>query len=88
MQIVGMNYVTNSLGKKNTTLQVIDEYNPYYNNAEAGRGCVGMKAESIYVGDFDCSELKIGMDIEILYDRAITTSKGTFQPIKRIDVIE
>lgn len=88
MRLVGLNYTTNVEGRKNTTLQVTDEYNSYYSNAEAGRGCMGVKVEAIYVGDIDCSALKIGQEIEVLYDKAITTARGTFQPIKRIDLIE
>ena len=43
--------------------------------------------ERIYVGAYDCSKIKVGMLIDISYDKAITTSKGTYQPIKRIDII-
>lgn len=64
MKLVGLNYTTNAEGRKNTTLQVTDEYNSYYSNAEAGRGCMGVKVEAIYVGDIDCSALKIGQEIE------------------------
>ena len=46
------------------------------------------KVESIYVGSIDCSALRVGQEIEVLYEKAITTAKGTFQPIKRIEVIE
>lgn len=88
MRLVGYNYTKNPNGGKNTTLQVTDDYNTYYSDADAGRGCMGVKVDSIYVGDIDCSALKIGMDIDILYDKAITTTKGTFQPIKRIDIIK
>lgn len=88
MKLIGLHFTTSENGQKNTTLQVVDDYNPYYENAEAGRGCIGKKVESIYVGNIDCSALKVGQEIEVLYDKAITTSKGTFQPIKRIDVLE
>lgn len=88
MKILGMNYSMNANGQKTTTLQVAEEFNAYYTNVEAGRGCVGMKVESVYVGDYDCSALKVGMDIDILYDKAITTAKGTFQQIKRIDIVK
>lgn len=87
MTLLGFNYTTNANGERNMTLQVADEYNSYYDNPAAGRGCVGKKVDSVYVGNFECSNLKVGMEIEILYDKAITTAKGTFQPIKRIDVI-
>lgn len=88
MHLVGYNYTTNAKGGKNTTLQVTEDYNEYYSNSEASRGCMGVKVDSIFVGDIDCSTLKIGMDIDILYDKAITTKKGTFQPIKRIDILK
>lgn len=88
MKIIGINYSTNSDGIITSTLQVIDEYNDYYNNPDAGRGCIGKKADSVYIGDYDCSELKVGMDIEIFYDKAISTKKGTFQPVKRIEVLK
>ncbi|MBS5984462.1 MAG: hypothetical protein KIC67_17950 [Clostridium butyricum] len=87
MILVGMNFSTNASGAKNTTLYVNDDFNAYYSNTEAGRGCIGKKTDSIYVGDYDCSALKVGMDIEILYDKAITTKRGTFQPIKKIEVV-
>lgn len=87
MTIVGMNMTTTSEGMVSTTLHVTDEFNTYYHNPSAGRSCIGEKCESIYVGNHDCSELRVGMVIDILYDKAITTNRGTFQPIKRIEII-
>ena len=49
MKIVGLHFTTNANGQKNTTLQVVDDYNPYYENAEAGRGCIGIKKLSRYM---------------------------------------
>lgn len=88
MKLIGLHYTTNAKGERSTTLQVTDKYDAYYSNVEAGRGCSGEKVESIYVGSYDCSALKVGMEIEISYERAITTAKGTFQQIKRIDIIK
>lgn len=89
MKLIGLNYSTNAEGRKVSTLHVADDFNSYYTNAEAGRGCTGQKVDSVYVGDFDCSNLKVGMDIDILYDKAIVTAKGkAFQPIKRIDILK
>ena len=34
------------------------------------------------------SELKVGMDIELFYDKAVSTKNGIFQPIKRIGIVE
>lgn len=88
MKVLGMNFSTNSNGQKTTTLHVAEEFNSYYSNVESGRGSIGMKVDTVYVGDYDCSSLKVGMDIEIFYEKAITTKKGTFQPIKKIEVIK
>lgn len=88
MTLMGMNYTTSENGQKNTTLQVADDYAEYYNNPAAGRGCVGKRVDSVYVGGYNCSALKVGMEIEILYDKAIQTAKGTFQVVKRIEVIK
>ena len=85
--IVGVNYTTNQSGVRNTTLHLEEDFDSYYSNAENGRGCSGKKVSTVYVGSYDCSGLKVGMDIDVLYDKAITTSKGTFQAIKRIDVL-
>ena len=64
MEIVGLHFTTSANGQKNTTLQVVDDYNPYYENAEVGRGCIGKKVESIYVGNIGCSALQVGQEIE------------------------
>lgn len=87
MTIIGMNQTKNAEGGYNTTLHIAEEFNSYYQNNEAGRRCVGQKVDSIYVGDYDCSGLKVGMSIEVLYDKAIQSKNGIFQPIKRIDII-
>ena len=47
---------------------------------------MGQKAESIYAGYYDCSQLKVGDEIEIYYDKAMTLKSGkTFQTIKKIE---
>jgi len=87
MEIIGISYVTKN-GKTNYTLEVADDYPSYFQNAETGRYAVGRKGESIYVGSLDCSQLKVGMEIEIIYDRMCTLANGkTYQPIKRIEVL-
>lgn len=87
MKIVGIHYSTRPDGQQNTTLHVLEEFNDYYKDVASGRGCEGMKAGTVYVGSYDCTDLKVGMDIEIFYDRAVETAKGTFQPIKLIQVL-
>ena len=86
MVILGLSHTTNNIGATITTIYVSDEFDSYYSNAEAGRGCIGQKTDSIYVGDFDCSTLKPGMDIDIFYDKAISTKNGFYQPVKKIVV--
>lgn len=87
MTLLGMNQSRNAEGECTTTLQVAEDFPAYYNNPNAGRRCVGQKVDSIYVGTYDCSALKVGMSIEVLYEKAVQTKTGVFQPIKRIDVI-
>ena len=88
MILVGISFNTNQNGVKNTTLHVIDEFGAYYANAEAGRGYIGQRVETVYVGDFDCSSLGVGMEIDIAYDKAIKTQTGFFQPVKSIKVLK
>lgn len=87
MILVGMHYSTNQNGVKTTTLHTADEFNSYYTNKDAGRGCVGQKVETIYVGEYDCTSLKIGMEIDISYEKAMKTANGIYQPVKKIVVL-
>lgn len=88
MKIVGISYTTNSSGEILTTLYVETDFEPYYRNPESGRDCVGVRTESIYVGNFDVSALKVGMSVEISYGKALQTKHGIYQPIKDIIIIE
>lgn len=87
MRIIGINTTRTEDGRTNTTLHVAEEFPDYYNNPEKGRSCVGQRADSIYVGTYDCSAFKPNMEIEILFDRAVSTKNGVYQPIKRIEVV-
>ena len=87
MEIVGKNYTTKKNGERVSTLQVLQPYEEYYNSADGSRGCVGMRTEAIYVGSYDISDLEIGMEIEIYYDKAVSTAKGTVQTVKKIIVL-
>ena len=88
MVIVGMNFSANKDGNRVTTLHCKTAFEPYYRNEEQGRGFVGDKVESVYVGDYDCSDLKVNDEIEIYFDKARTTKNGTYQPVKLIQVIK
>ena len=87
MTVVGKHSSVNANGEIHTTLHVTLDFPSYYNNKEAGRVCSGLMCQSIYVGSYDCSKIFLNSQIDILYDRAITTAKGTYQPIKHIDII-
>lgn len=85
MEIIGITQNKNSEGKTLTTLHVAEEFEAYY-SAE-NRTCMGKKVSTVYVGDFDCSQLEIGMEIELLFGRAIPTKSGVFQPVKKIVIV-
>ena len=87
MKILGIHYTMRKNGTVLTTLHVVGEFESFYTDFESNRSCVGKKVETIYVGEYDCSNLQVGMEIDISYDKAVTTSKGTFQSIKKIDII-
>lgn len=90
MKIIGINSTKSEDGRINTTLHVADSFPDYYNNPEKGRSCIGQRVDSIYVGDYDPATLRTlrpGMEVEIYYDKAVTSSKGTFQSVKKIEVI-
>ncbi len=87
MKVLGMHYSTNSEGMKVTTLHVGEEFGNYFKDKSSGRGCAGMKVETIYVGTYDCTTIKVGSEIEVYYDKAMTTKTGTYSPIKKIEVV-
>lgn len=88
MKVLGLHFTTNAEGQRTTTLQVAEEYADYYNNPAAGRGCAGMKVDAVYVGTYDCSGIKVGSEIDILYDKAVNGKNGVYQPVKRIDILK
>ncbi len=87
MEIVGISYATNTKGTRNATIYVVKEFDDYYKSTDGSRDFVGKKVEAIYVGSYDISDLEIGMEIEIFYDKAVVTAKGTFQTVKKIIVL-
>lgn len=88
MKVEGISRATNTQGDVVTTIHVTDDFNSYYRNAETGRSCEGKKVETIYAGTVDCSAVKVGMEIEVIYDKAVATAKGIYQPIKRIEILD
>lgn len=88
MTLLGISTSLNSNGQSVASLHVSEDFPEYYHSIENGRRCSGKMVNTVYVGTHDISALKVGMEIDILYDRAITTSRGTFQPVKRIDIVK
>jgi len=68
MRIIGMSYSTKN-GERKYRLEVADSFEPYFKDTGEGRNAIGEKVESIYVGSLDCSQLKVGMEIELIYGR-------------------
>lgn len=87
MMIIGISYYMNKNSERTYTLHVSEPFEAYFSSDDGSRGCVGQKTDSIFVGNYDCSTLKPGMEIDIFFDRAISTRSGSYQPVKRIDVI-
>ena len=87
MKIIGIHYTVNDDGVQKSTLHVISEFDTFYSDSDGKRGCVGHKAESIYVGEYDVTNLKPGMMIEVSYGKAVSTRNGIYQPIQKIDVV-
>ena len=88
MTVVGIAYALNKNNERVATLHVTDSFDEYDKNTELGRSCLGQKVDTVYVGTFDISNIKVGTAIDVAYDKAIQTKNGVFQPIKRIDVIK
>lgn len=87
MKILGISFSKNKTDDKVYTLYVTEPFDSYYKNEDGSRDCEGLKAYNIYAGTYDCDGLKPGMEIDISYDKAISTKNGVFQPIKKIEVL-
>ena len=88
MKLIGISSIANEAGEKSYRLYIAEPFPDYANDAEKGRHAIGSKADGLYVGKYDCSKLKVGDEIEVYFDKAVTTKTGTFQPVKKIEVIQ
>jgi hypothetical protein len=73
---------------KNSTLHLMSDFDSYYSNPDAGRVCIGKAVKSIYVGDFDIGNLKVGAEIEIFYGEPVSTKNGAYAPVRKIEVVK
>lgn len=87
LEVVGIQLSVNKKGETTTTLHMLGEFPDYYNVSE-GKAAIGKMALSEYMGTIDCSHIEVGALVDVVYDKAVTTSKGTFQPVRRVDVIK
>lgn len=85
-KIVGIVQGKSKAGLPVYTLHTVSPFDDYFNSPENGRKCDGMKAESIYVGAYDCANLKVGQEIEIYFDQAIVANGKPFQNVAFINV--
>lgn len=72
----------------NSTLHMTSEFEDFFCNPEVGRTCIGKSVKSVYVGDFDISNIKVGSEIDILYGAPISTKNGAYAPIRKIEIIK
>lgn len=87
--VIGKNYTIKDDGTSISTLQVASEFPDYYGDASANRYCAGKMVESVYVGTYDCSDIAVGSEVDILYGKAIPMKNGGyFQPIEKINVVK
>nr|WP_288674529.1 hypothetical protein [uncultured Blautia sp.] len=85
MKILGIHFTIKN-GKKSTTLHLEEDFDQYFKAEDGTRGCAGKRVESVYVGVYDCSKLKVGDEIEIYYGRMQNVNSGKpFQTIKKIE---
>ncbi len=87
MTVLGIQNSKTKSGTKVTTLHVSEDFESYYTDKDKGRECAGKRVESIYVGEYDCTDIKIGSEIEVFYGKAVSTPRGTFSPIRKIEVV-
>lgn len=87
-KIVGIVQGKSKTGLPVYTLHTVSPFDDYFNSPENGRKCDGMKAESNYVGPYDCSNLKVGQEIEIYFDQAIVANGKPFQNVALINIVK
>lgn len=87
-KIVGIVQGKNKAGLPVFTLHTISPFDDYFNAPENGRTCEGMKAESLYAGAYDCSNLKVGQEIEVYFEKAIVANGKPFQNVAFINVVK
>lgn len=76
-------------GKSATTLHTESEFAEWLKDEAAGRSAIGKQVETIYVGDYDCSSLKVGDSVEIYFSQAFKNGAtgAVYQQVKLIQVV-
>lgn len=86
MTVTDKHYYTNKDGQMVTALHVTEPFDSYYYGD--GKGAEGLKVDTIYAGTVDCSKVQVGNEIEVFYDKAVTTKNGSYSPVKKIQIVE
>lgn len=87
-KIVGISGSISEDGRRFTTIHGMCDFEDYYHNPETNRFCEGKQVEKINAGSFDCSNIRVGQNVEIYYSKAIQTKNGLYQPISSIIVAD
>lgn len=88
MRVVGKELSVSKNGDAVTKLHVIDDFEPYCNDSERGRSCIGKKVSVIYAGKYECSAIPVGADINVFYGPIIKTPTKTFSLISKIELVK
>lgn len=88
-KVIGKKFYKSKKGEIVTTLYLAEDFPAYAAGDGKEKGCCGMQVLSVYAGAYDCSNIKPGMNVDILYGAVVTLSDGkTFQPVKKIDLLK
>jgi len=73
-------------GTTTSTLHLAEEPSEF--NNRDGRKALGKVVSTVYVGEYDCSSLRIGQEVEIFFSQAFKSNTGNvFQQVKLIQPI-
>ena len=76
------------INKGKVTLYLTAPFEPYFTNEAEARIAEGKNVKSVYVGEYDVSNIKIGSEIDIYYGEPVNTKNGTYAPIRKIELLK
>lgn len=73
-------------GATTSTLHLAEDPSEFHNRD--GRKALGKVVSTVYVGEYDCSALRVGQEVEIFFSQAFKSNTGNvFQQVKLIQPI-